>query len=104
MFLINEPLIKAVNLTSENVIIIWESYWYQDDIEELMSIFFNNLDDVSITENIKGADRSNIRFNYKTGYFVLNFESYSQSCWIEPEDELSRVFLTQIEKRIIANL
>jgi hypothetical protein len=63
-------------------------------------MIFNNLTEVTITENTQGADRSNIRFNYKTGRFLLNFECYSQSCWVEPEDELSGEFLPQIAKYI----
>jgi len=99
MFLINEPLIKTINLTDENVVmVVWESYWYQEDTDELTKIVFDILGGVTTTENIRGADRTNVRFVYKAGNFLLNFECYSQSCWLEAEDELSRDFLVEIVK------
>ncbi|MFT5756009.1 MAG: hypothetical protein ACI9LM_000721 [Alteromonadaceae bacterium] len=102
MFLINEPLIKSVNLTNENVVmIVWEAYWYQEDVDELMTKVFQALGEVNIIENMQGADRTNIRFNYKTRHFSLNFECYSQSCWVEPEDELSAVLNTEIAQSIM---
>jgi hypothetical protein len=44
---------------------------------------------VVIQDKIIGADRENIRFSWKDCYFVLNFDYYSQSCWIEGQDSAS---------------
>lgn len=60
--------------------------WYQDDISHLIELLFFPIKPVSIQEKIIGADRENIRFSWNDCYFVLNFEYYSQSCWIEGQD------------------
>ena len=101
MFLINESLIKSVKLTDDHIVmIIWQSYWHQEDIDTLTSTLIKHVEGAKITENVVGADRINIRFCYKKGDFILNFENYSQSCWIEAEDESSEVFIAQIAQSI----
>jgi len=99
MFLINESLIKSVKLTNDRIVMIfWEPYWYQEDVDGLTAILIKFVEGAEITESIIGADRINVRFSYKHGYFVLNFEYYSQSCWIE--DKSSDVFIANIAQSI----
>jgi len=101
MFLINEPLIKRVQVLDNNVVIItWQQHWYQEEIDNLVSVIFHNVESTKIIESVIGADRHCCRFNYRTGHYVLNFEYYSQSCWIEAEDELSNVFISTIAQDI----
>jgi len=80
--------------------IFWESYWYQEDVDGLTVILIKHLEGAEITERIIGADRINVRFSYKYRYFVLNFEYYSQSCWIEAEDGPSEAFIAKIAQNI----
>jgi hypothetical protein len=65
-------------------------FWYQEDIEFLKAKVFDNLPVITVLEVIEGADRVNIRFVWQNkSYFSLNFDCYSQSCWIEGEDVVS---------------
>ena len=90
-----------MKLTDDYIVMIfWKSYWHQEDIHTLASTLIKHLEGAEITENIIGADRINVRFCFKHGYFVLNFESYSQSCWIEAEDKSSEVLTAQIAQYI----
>jgi len=105
MFLINEPLIKEVQVQENSVvIIIWQQHWQQEDIDNLVSIIFHNLESIKITESVVGADRHYCRFHYQSRHYVLHFECYSQSCWLEAEDELSNVFISQIAKNILKRI
>jgi len=101
MFLINESSIKSVKLTDDYIVMIfWNSSWYQEDIDGLTALLIKHLEGAEITESILGADRVNVRFSYEHEYFVLNFEYYSQSCWIEAEVESSEVSIAKIAQCI----
>ncbi|WP_246129131.1 DUF3630 family protein [Colwellia demingiae] len=63
--------------------------WYQENIATLIDLLFLPIMPVTIQEKIIGADRENIRFRWENNYFVLNFDYYSQSCWIEGQDSSS---------------
>ncbi len=66
-------------------------FWFQEDINTLYLGIFSLLEDVVIKEVISGADRENIRFSWQINYdFILNFDCYSQSCWLAAENELSQ--------------
>ncbi len=65
------------------------SDWYQEDINELIELLFLPIKSIAIQDKIIGADRENIRFSWDDFYFVLNFDYYSQSCWIEGQDSAS---------------
>ena len=63
--------------------------WYQEDINELIVLLCLPIQPIVIQDKIIGADRENIRFSWHDCYFVLNFDYYSQSCWIEGQDGAS---------------
>ena len=68
-----------------------DDYWYQEDIKCFYDRLFSLLDDITIKEIISGADRENIRFLWQQrDDFILNFDCYSQSCWLEAENEFSQ--------------
>jgi len=72
-------------------------FWFQEDINKLYQDVFSLLDDIEIKEVISGADRENIRFSWQINYnFILNFDCYSQSCWLEAENELSQAKISML--------
>ncbi len=71
------------------------------NIETLIDILFSPIMPVTIQEKIIGADRENIRFSWAGHHFVLNFEIYSQSCWIEGQDGQSTELLATLHLAII---
>lgn len=75
--------------------------WYQENINELIALLFLPANLITIQEKIIGADRENIRFTWDNYYFVLNFDYYSQSCWIEGQDSASTQQLTTIHLAIL---
>ncbi len=87
--------IHSVKLGDNCVEIYFEPVWYQEDIKSLQQVIFLSLDNVRIQEKISGADRENIRFVWQEQhYFILNFDCYSQSCWLEGQDEQSSDYLS----------
>lgn len=91
--------IKTSTLDNNNLLLIsFMQDWEQDDINLLSECIFNRLPDHKIKEHIQGADREYFRFTFNGEYLVLQFESYSESCWIEPEDQIGSKSLTLIHK------
>ncbi len=82
----SQRLISAT--TEENIIDVrFQEDWYQEDIAYLTQLIFTQLPDVNVIEKQLGADRETYRLNIEGNYLTLNFDYYSQSCWIEPESE-----------------
>lgn len=71
--------------------------WYQEDIPVLRSCIVKPLSSLKEVETLTGADRENTRFTYDNHEFMLNFECYSQSVWIEALPPLSTTSLQQIK-------
>ena len=89
-----KQMITSIQQENGSIIFHFSCYWYQEDIEILSNKIFDNLPEVTIIENIEGADRVNIRFLWQGKYYYsLNFDYYSQSIWIEGEDETSNTEL-----------
>lgn len=83
--------ITSIKLDTQHIIIDVDDFWYQEDIDIIQKNIFSFLVNTNVLENIIGADRQNIRFSWQTQYnFILNFDCYSQSCWLEAENELSK--------------
>ncbi len=88
-------LITQVTLIEEELIIISvHVQWYQEDTKKLADEILTALHDAKENDTMSGADRATVRFNWQGGYFLLNFECYSQSCWISPEDMTSQHLLS----------
>ena len=85
----NAPKFQQV----DNVITIsFQQLWDQDDIVKLKSIILAGRD-VRQVEHILGADRENFRLEWQQHIFCLNFDCYTQSCWIEAEQEIAQNLL-----------
>jgi hypothetical protein len=89
--------INSVSLEAKLIGISFDTFWYQEDIDVLQQYILRIIGKTKLVENILGADRVNIRFVWKNDYnFVLNFDCYSQSCWLESENELSYAGLSPL--------
>ncbi len=78
--------ITTVALINNNSLqISFNNDWYQENISNLSEFIFEKLDHCQITEEVLGADMKYYRFVYNEHQFILHFECYSQSCWIEKE-------------------
>lgn len=91
--------LKTATLENNNLLLIsFTQEWDQDDINLLSQCIFKHLAEHQIKEHIQGADREYFRFTFNGEYLVLQFESYSESCWIEPEDQIDSSSLILIDK------
>jgi hypothetical protein len=89
--------IENVTFDGQDLILIsFTKEWDQDDIKELADLVFSKISEPRIIEHIKGADREYTRFNFADDYLILHFESYSNACWIEAEDQLPNKSLEKI--------
>jgi len=94
--------ITASEIINQNSLqLTFSDYWYQEDVPQLISNILSSLTDHHILENISGADRENCRFQWSTGYFIVNFECYSQSCWIENETASDIELLTLLQQSLV---
>jgi hypothetical protein len=86
----SQQAIVSIQLGASNITFQFANFWYQDDIECLSSKVIEVLPNIRVIEMIKGADRENIRLVWQEQYYYsLSFDCYSQSCWLEGEDEAS---------------
>ena len=97
-----EQCIKSLTHQAEHLNVIFNNSWYQDDIGLLVELLFIPITNVTMQEVIIGADRENHRFIWHESYFVLNFDCYSQSCWIEGQDQASKAQLANFHSSITA--
>ncbi|NMP30636.1 DUF3630 family protein [Thalassotalea sp. M1531] len=92
---------ENIFFTQDNIEIRLSESFDDEDIQSLVNLVLNEVDGAKIIEHIPGADRYNVRFTVLASNFVLNFEVYSQSCWIELEsgDGEELVKLNQLIKK-----
>ena len=81
--------IKSINLVNEKIAIIFDTLWFQEDINELSLQLLNTIQNYNIKEVTQGADRESCRFIWLSAEFSLHFDYYSQSCWFSAHDEIS---------------
>ena len=90
--------LKNMTMIEEGILsIIFVELWFQEEIDMLVGIVMAKMIDSGIIEHLKGADRESIRFNWDGHLFVLNFEYYSQSCWIESESSKGKDLLAILQ-------
>ena len=77
--------ISHINFIDNVIDIRFKHGWYQEDIKQLLEIILVKLTSIKITEKQLGADRETYRLSIEQNYLTLNFDYYSQSCWLEPE-------------------
>ncbi|WP_426359072.1 DUF3630 family protein [Pseudocolwellia sp. HL-MZ19] len=99
--MLEQSKIASLTLINENSLqIIFHEIWYQEDVSQLTADVLSALKDHNILETISGADRENCRFEWQQEYFMMNFECYSQSCWIENETTPNLSLLTTIKQHL----
>ena len=81
--------IQSINYEDDHISIFFDRDWFQEDIVTLRQLILDQISNHQIREIIEGADRENIRFIWLHTDFILNFDYYSQSCWINTHDEIS---------------
>lgn len=81
--------IQSIELIDEQISVLFEKTWFQEDIITLSQLLLSKIPDHSIKEATIGADRENIRFLWSSAELVLNFDYYSQSCWFSAHNEIS---------------
>lgn len=70
--------------------------WYQDDLTQLINVFFLSFQLLTKVEHIHGADCECVRFTYCDLSFILNFECYTRSCWIEAESHVDQLLMSDL--------
>lgn len=82
-------VIQSISLVNNQITVLFDQVWYQEDIIKLRQLLLNNIPNVSIKEVIIGADIESIRFQWKNTEFIVQFDYYSQSCWFDTQDSNS---------------
>lgn len=95
--------IQSINLTDDNIIILFEKNWFQEDILVLSQSILKRIQNSHEKEVIKGADRENIRLLWLNSDFILNFDYYSQSCWLNAQDEIGTSKIQRLFEHITKN-
>ncbi|MCJ8294511.1 MAG: DUF3630 family protein [Colwellia sp.] len=88
--------IKSLIYQADHLSVSFKNDWYQENIAALITLLLSPIMPVTIQEKIIGADRENIRFCWQDHYFVLNFDCYSQSCWLEGQGSKSTEYLAHL--------
>ena len=88
--------IKSLTYQADHLSVYFENDWYQENIAALITLLLSPIMPVTMEEKMIGADRENIRFSWQEHYFVLNFDYYSQSCWLEGQDSKSTEYLVNL--------
>lgn len=78
--------IQSINLINDQMTVLFDQRWYQEDIVTLRQLLLINVPNPCIKEIVIGADIENIRFQWLEKEFIINFDYYSQSCWFETHD------------------
>lgn len=97
--------IASVTLINPNSLqVVFNDNWYQEDITTLALYVLCLLEDHHVIETISGADREYCRFEWQQNHFIINFECYSESCWIENETIPNTTLLNSIKQCLNSNL
>ncbi len=83
-------------LDNSTITIRFNKPWDYEQIPELIKIIMAATDNVHVIEKTSGADRQYLRFEWCKHIYLLHFESYSQSSWIEAENELGRALISEL--------
>ena len=96
--------IKSVEFNNESISILFHNVWSQEQISTVVPLIFNALVNVETLELQHGADCGLIRLKWNNTIFILQFDCYSQSCWIDVESFIDIEQLRKLHhclKRII---
>ncbi|TLU64605.1 DUF3630 family protein [Thalassotalea litorea] len=96
---------QAITLSEDNIIQFrFAKMWGQEDIKQLLPLVLDKIADHQILEHVIGADREYLRFSYRGLYFMLQFESYSNACWIEAEDQFSQPGISTLYRQLLDSI
>ena len=93
--------IKTIECKEGYLAVLYDKYWSQEDIHSLSEQLLDPVMPVKFQEKNIGADREAIRFSWNDHFFVLNFDCYSQSCWIEGQDDSEVEYLDTLHTAMI---
>ncbi len=85
--------LEREELLASSIVFGCQNQWTLEDIPTLQQCFLAQLPQFTVLEHIQGADRCVVRLTWKNWYFSLNFECYSESIWLEADDEQSTAAL-----------
>ncbi|WP_286263520.1 DUF3630 family protein [Thalassotalea atypica] len=68
----------------------------QEDIKPMAHYLLSKIADSRLIEIVEGVDRAYFRADIQNQSFTINFEVYSQSCWLEPESPKEQAVLHHI--------
>jgi len=95
--------IHLISTIDNQITITFNTEWFQEDISTLSQLILSKIPHHQLKEKIIGADRENLRFTWQTSEFLLNFDYYSQSCWINAHDEISQMTILALNKLLTAS-
>jgi hypothetical protein len=78
-------IIQSINLVNNQITILFDQIWFQEDIVILRQLLLGSISDLSTKEVIIGADIESIRFQWKNTEFIVQFDYYSQSCGFDTQ-------------------
>lgn len=94
--------IKSTQRVADNALSIeFDSPWMMDDLSPFIDHVINVCGITTVNEVILGADLHCVRFTYEEDVFLLQFEEYSQSSWIETETPEGEVHLMTLESLLV---
>ncbi|NQY87236.1 MAG: DUF3630 domain-containing protein [Colwellia sp.] len=95
--------IQSINLVNNQITVLFEQHWFQEDITKLRQLLLSNVSSLCIKDIVIGADLENVRFQWLDTEFIINFDYYSQSCWIDTQDPLSIAITHSLFKLLVQN-
>jgi len=72
--------------------------WSQEDVAQLSRELLDKLGEIKVIEHAQGADLETLHFLYLDQEFLLSFEFYGQSCWIESLNNQGLAYLNDLYK------
>ena len=92
-FISKDQSIKSIEKKEDYLSITFTKAWNQEEISKLVALILRPTMPAKIVEKNMGADREDIRFMWDDHFFVLNFDCYSQSSWVEGHDHNAENYL-----------
>jgi hypothetical protein len=80
----NNIELLSVEQNIYNILLKFDIFIDQEELPEIANGLWQQFSALNKLEHNLGADRESYRFEWQGTQFDLNFESYSQSIWIEP--------------------
>lgn len=92
----------TIELTENKTLLFrFKDYWECEDIPELQQHISLLLAGYQLIENVLGADRQYMRFEWQSFSYILQFESYGQSCWLESDASDESIAIETIHQYLL---